>query len=90
MKKKKYEEIIEYLQEVNPKAIIADGFDAAIIGTACRADISTIAVYDVGKILNILMKRDGMSEIDAIEFYGFNIVGTYVGENGPMFINTTF
>ena len=38
------------------------------------------------KILTILCKKDFMSIEDAEEFYGYNIVGLYAGEQNPVFL----
>ena len=66
---------------------VADGYDSAIIGYAynpiCRKNV---VVYEVDKILKILFERDGMSLDDAEEFLNFNIVGSYVGEQTPIFV----
>jgi hypothetical protein len=42
-------------------------------------------VYDIDRIIDILIE-DGMSYDDAVEFYQYNIVGSYVGENTPSFV----
>ncbi len=61
---------------------IADGFDDAIIGVD---DNNLKIVYDIDKVIDILIK-DGMTDDEAIEFYEYNIAGSYVGENTPSFI----
>ena len=61
---------------------IADGFDDAIIGV----DYNNLKiVYDIDEVINILM-REGMTVDEAIEYYEYNIAGSYVGENTPSFI----
>jgi hypothetical protein len=62
--------------------LIADGFDDAIIGVD---DENVRVVYDVFKIISILI-QDGMSTDEAFEFYQYNILGAYVGENTPLFV----
>jgi hypothetical protein len=62
--------------------VIADGFDDAIIGVD---DNNLKIVYDIDEVINILI-RDGMEVDEAIEFYEYNIAGSYVGENTPSFI----
>jgi hypothetical protein len=62
--------------------VIADGFDDAIIGVD---DNNLKIVYDIDEVINILM-REGMSVDEAIEYYEYNIAGSYVGENTPSFI----
>tara|TARA_R110002012_G_scaffold201685_1_gene370756 strand:- start:428 stop:709 length:282 start_codon:yes stop_codon:yes gene_type:complete len=72
-----------------------DGHDDAIIGIgegwlvglhdngASRAEV---LVYSVEKICEKLMKRDGMTYEEAMEYYEFNIVGGYHGEGMPIFL----
>jgi hypothetical protein len=69
----------EILAEMEGEYLIADGFDEAIIGT-----VNDIVVYSKIKCIEIL-KQD-MSEEEAIEYYYFNVVGSYVGEKTPMFV----
>ena len=34
------------------------------------------------------MDRDGMSDIDAIEFFDFNVAGAWVGKSTPVFLES--
>ena len=43
-------------------------------------------LYSKDKILTILCERDGMSIEEAEEFYGYNIVGLYAGEQNAVFL----
>ena len=72
---------IERIAEINPEFVIADGFDAAIIGTTKSG-----VVYSADKCLKILMKRAGMNSEDAEEFFYFNVEGAFVGEYTPVFV----
>ena len=57
----------------------ADGFDEAIIGV----DESEMRlIYSVSKCIKILMKDMPME--DAIEYFTFNVSGSYVGEKTPI------
>lgn len=66
-----------------------DGFDSAIIGTASvwngneRVDV---LVYDVEKMVETLIDRDGMSGEDAIEYIDFNIENVYIGKDTPVVV----
>ena len=62
--------------------LIADGYDEALVGVTTDG----LAVYDNYKIISILMERDGMDEDEAIEFFDFNIAGSYIGEETPIFM----
>ena len=62
--------------------LIADGFDAAIIGTTTK----DLAVYSISKIIEILIERDGMDEEEAVDYFYYNIDGAYMGEETPIFV----
>lgn len=67
--------------------LLADGYDSAIIGYAINpVSQKNVVVYDVEKILKILFERDEMSIEQAEEFFNFNIVGSYVGEQTPIYV----
>ncbi len=76
----------EQIAEMNPDALLCDGFDDAIIGLASRVGMTLVVAYDTNKIIDILMKRDGMDEEEALEYFYFNIEGAWMGENTPVFI----
>lgn len=65
----------------------ADGFDEAIIGvdykTGCIA-------YSISKCITILMIDDGMTELDATEWFYFNVAGSEFGEGTPIWIDDTY
>ena len=65
--------------------LIADGLDDAIIGVATMIDGTRKVVYSCDKCIAIFMK-DGMSEEEAIEYFEFNTLGSYVGKQTPIFI----
>jgi hypothetical protein len=64
----------------------ADGFDKAVIGIGQRCGAKDIIVYDALKCINILVERDGMIFEEAREFFEFNTLGAWVGEETPMFV----
>lgn len=66
--------------------LFLEGFDAAIVGVGRRCGQPDIVAYDADKIIAILMMDHGMSEEDAHEFYEFNIVGAWLGDDTPVFI----
>ena len=79
---------VEDATELAPDALICDGFDDAIIGIAERINLGPVIAYDVEKMLDILIKRDGMTYEEAMEYFDFNIKGAWVGEMTPVFITT--
>lgn len=66
--------------------LLADGFDAALIGTGERCGQPTLAVYDRKKCIEILQGQ-GMSYDEAQEYFDFNVVGAWVGEQTPIFVD---
>jgi len=67
--------------------LFADGFDDAIIGVGNRCGQPAVVAYDVSKVIDILMTRDGMSHEEATEFFDFNIGGAWMGELTPVWIH---
>jgi len=67
----------------------AEGYDEAIMGIVQRAGQEPVILYDTDKILEILISRDEMTEDEAIEFFEFNIIGAWVGEQTPAFFSKT-
>lgn len=80
----KHKEILSIVKEHYPEALIADGFDKAIIGYTTNGNL----VYDVSKMTNMLIEGDSMSREDAIEHLNFNVIGAYVGPMTPVYIYT--
>jgi hypothetical protein len=78
------EEFLDIITEINPNALMADGFDDAILGITNRCGDDSLIAYDYDKCVKILQKE--MSYEDAVEYMEFNIVGSYVGEGTPIFI----
>lgn len=65
--------------------MFADGFDEAFVGIVHRAGKS-VACYDIAKCLSVLQERDGMNFEEAVEYLEFNLLGAYVGEGTPCFL----
>ncbi len=65
--------------------LLADGFDDAFLGYGTQFN-KMLAVYDYDKCVDILMKRDDMTEEEAEEYMEFNVMGAYMGEYTPVFL----
>jgi len=76
------EHLMEMLAE--EECLTADGFDAALVG--CTYGLNVVAVYDINKMIEILIE-EGMEYEDAVEHLDYNVVGAYVGEKTPQYIN---
>ena len=79
---KRLEELKETIAEYNPEAMFADGFDNALMGYSSDGK----AVYSADMIIGTLMNRDGMTNEEAVEYFGFNIECAYVGEYTPIYM----
>ena len=75
-------ELKETIAEYNPEAMFADGFDNALMGYSSDGK----AVYSADMIIGTLMNRDGMTNEEAVEYFGFNIECAYVGESTPIYM----
>lgn len=62
-------------------------FDSCIIGIAQRYGMDLVVAYDQAKVINALID-DGMDQDEAIEWFEFNIAGSYVGDRTPVFLLT--
>lgn len=81
-------DVHEWLSEIlqdGDELLMADGLDDCLIGVARIFD-KRIAVYDTSKVLAKL-EADGMTSEEAEEYFEYNIVGAYVGENTPAFMD---
>jgi hypothetical protein len=76
------------IHEFAEGAIILDGLDEAIVGITEEFGTGRRILYSKDKILDILMKRDLMTYSESEEFYDYNILGLYAGEQNPVFLIT--
>jgi hypothetical protein len=79
--------IREALADINPELMFMDPerFDMAIVGYIERFGQEPVVCYNKDKVLEILMEN-GMDWEEADEYYQFNILGAYVGEQTPVFL----
>ena len=71
---------LQFIYEGYPDVLIADGFDKAIMGIVERSGMNPVVLYNKNKCIDIMIKRDKMTEEEAIEFYYYNIVGSHMGD----------
>tara|TARA_Y100000356_G_C11112698_1_gene210480 strand:+ start:28 stop:297 length:270 start_codon:yes stop_codon:yes gene_type:complete len=76
------EQLMEILAE--EECLTADGFEDALVG--CTYGANVVAVYDINKMIEVLIE-EGMEYEDAVEFLDYNVVGAYVGDKTPQYIN---
>ena len=72
------DEIIEYFQD--EEFLIADGFNDAIIGVD---ESSMRIIYSEKKCIYILMEQ-GLTQEEAMEFFDFNVKGSHLGDQTPI------
>ncbi|ATN94440.1 hypothetical protein BSP9_091 [Bacillus phage BSP9] len=83
-----YKEMKEYISEGNETMLFVDGFDEALLGLVNIAGPNGFyeaALYDKDLCIGILMKREGMTEEEAVEYFECNIANAYVGRGTPAF-----
>ena len=74
--------IREIIAEASPEALLADGFDEAIIGY----DSQGCCCYDHDKCVDLLMRETGMPWEDVEEHMQFNVTGAHFGDMTPRFV----
>ncbi len=72
--------IIPKLDEI----LTVDGMDEAMIGICA---ISNRRIYSYQRMMIILMRDEGLNEIDAIEHLEVNVVNAWVGEGTPIYMH---
>jgi hypothetical protein len=65
--------------------LFANGFDRATIGTA-QVNGKTVVVYSADICLEIIMEDEGMDDDQAMEFFQYNVLGSYMGDETPIFV----
>ena len=79
------DKVRNWVKDNDEEAMFADGLDDAII--AISRDSLTgkyRVVYDVARIVQVLINDQGMDEDEAYEHMEFNIIGGYVGDMTPI------
>jgi len=64
--------VMDIIAEMYPDTLKADGYDDYILGVADR-DGETVIVYSSSKIIEKLMSNDGMDNVEAQEWFEYNI-----------------
>jgi hypothetical protein len=79
------DDVKAWLAEAAPDALLADGFEDAILGIVERVGQPAIVIYDREKCIEILM-ADGTDREEAEEYFEFNTSGAWVGNGTPGFL----
>lgn len=90
-----FEAVRDYLAEINPEALLADGLENALIAVCDRFGQPTLAAYDYDKCIEIfandIADDDTLEEDDdphtmAVEHFDYNVIGGWLGDHTPVFI----
>ena len=84
---KKLEEVddfLTYMDEINPDAVYPTDFEDAIVGYTERCGQPPLILLDREKCIEILMKD--MDRDEAVEYFEYNVLGSWVGESTPIFM----
>lgn len=77
--------IREQLADESPDILLLDEekYDEALLGIVYKTT-GMVAVYDTIKIIEILNQE--MSYEDSVDWYEFNIAGSYMGDQTPIYM----
>lgn len=80
--------IRDQIAEDYPDLLVLDPeyFDDAIVGLVQRIGMDVIC-YDKEKVLELLCVKEGMSYEDAVEYFEYNMIGSWVGDSTPVFLS---
>jgi hypothetical protein len=76
----------EKLEELEVEdVLLAEGLEEAFIGLGERCGQPPIAVYDIDKVIKLLM-AEGHDYEEAVEHLEFNVLESWFGDRTPIFI----
>jgi len=81
------DEVSNFVSEYSDNALLCDGLEDAFIGVSVRFGQEPIACYDYESAIAIFME-DGMDYDEAVEYFDYNVLGSWVGEQTPCFLNS--
>lgn len=82
----KGEDYIKLIRGINPTALYPTDMVEAIIGIGTNEAGTVCLAIDCLKCCEILIGQ-GMDEEEALEFFEFNVIGSYMGEGTPLFVH---
>jgi hypothetical protein len=78
------EKLGEYQELGEEVCSLPEKFDSALVGIGWRFHDGPLAVYDKSKVIGILDTE--MGEDWGEEFFDFNVLGSWIGDSTPVFI----
>ena len=79
--------MIDYINEHAEGAVLLTGFNDCIVGVVEEFGGNRV-LYSKEKIIQKLM--EDMSEEEAYEYFDYNIIGGYFGDQNPVFLSKLF
>lgn len=70
------------ISDINPNAIILDGFDEAIIGISECGRV----IYNIDKMIKALQSDHNMLPDEAVEYLDFNVLCAHFGDYSPIYL----
>ena len=70
-----------------PALLVPTGMEDALVGVVERFGMEPVALIDKDVVIKNYMEG-GMSEEEAEEFYQYNCLGAFVGDETPVFLIT--
>ena len=87
-KKQVLTQILATLEQINPNAVLLDGYQDCLVGITTQQGNYPVAVYSTLCIINKLMRNEGMDYDEAHDYHSYNIAGSYMGEHSPVYISS--
>ena len=78
-----YTESVDYTENL----VTMNGYNDCIVGVVSTFNGQQVIAYDIDKVIARLEEKDGMSPIEAIEYFEYNMLGAWVGDHTPIFIS---
>jgi hypothetical protein len=77
----------ELINEYAEGAILLNGMETAIVGITQEFGNGPRVLYSTEKILEILTDGGMVDYEEALEYFHYNILGGYFGEQNPIFLS---
>ena len=79
----KFEDIEEYVDDEALTLEPRDQFDKCIVGVTYNGDK---VVYSAELVIQALMEDSEMTEEEALDYFEYSVIGSYMGDGTPIFI----
>lgn len=75
------------MNKIKDKTLFLEpAFDKAIVGHFQRCGKPPVVIYDVNKVIDVLMVTGKLTEAEAEEWFTFNMESAWLGEGTPAFM----